>query len=274
MKYIDVSEWQGVIDWEKVRGNVDGVILRAGYGKGHADRCFAENAAACNRLGIPIGAYWFSYAKSTEEAREEARCLLAAVRPYRMELPLAYDFEYDSVANAKKCGVTVTRDLCSSLVHMFCLTVEAGGYWALNYANPDFLSRYFDKNVAERYGLWLASWPAKVDLAKPPRTCAIWQWGGSAVPGISGSVDTSEAYTDFCSVIRAAGCNRLREAEAEAAPTAEAPSEKEDESTADEAEAALEWARALKLIEGAGETERTVALALRRYHAALGRDSA
>lgn len=213
MKYIDVSEHQGLIDWEKVKGNVDGVILRAGYGsKGTADKRFQRNAAECNRLGIPFGAYWFSYAKSEEEAKTEAKHLLAAVKPYRVELPLAFDLEYDTVANMERAGVKPTKKLCSGMVHAFCKMVEAAGYWALNYANPDFLARYFDEEVASRYGLWLAQWPNKVDVKNPPRPCAIWQWGGSKVPGINGNVDTDECYQDFRKIIAEFGMNNLKPA--------------------------------------------------------------
>ena len=211
MKYLDVSEWQGEIDWETVKGHVDGAILRAGYGKGHADRQFARNVSECSRLGIPCGAYWFSYAWTPEMAAAEARCLLEAVKPYRMELPLAFDFEYDSVNYAAlEAGVTVTKALATELVYAFCETVEGGGYWCLNYANPDFLARYYDETVPLRFGLWLAAWRSDPDLAAPPRDCAVWQWTSSgSVPGVPGRVDVNEAYTDFAALIRAGGLNRL-----------------------------------------------------------------
>jgi len=213
MKYIDVSEHQGLIDWATVRPHIDGAILRAGYGsKGTLDKQFKRNAEECNRLGIPCGAYWFSYAKSVAEARLEANHLLTAVTPYRMELPLAYDFEYDSVKNAEKQGVTVTKALASDFVRTFCGAIEAGGYWVLNYANPDYLTRYYDTEIPRRFGVWLASWPtAKVfDKSKPPRSCSIWQWGALSVPGIKGNVDTNEAYLDFPAEIRRAGLNHLK----------------------------------------------------------------
>ena len=266
MKYIDVSEWQGVIDWEKAKSSIDGAILRAGYGKTGVDKYFTRNASECNRLGIPIGAYWFSYAKNAEEAKAEAKALLAAVRPYKMELQLAFDFEYDSVSNAKKAGVTVTRDLCSSMVHAFCQTIEAGGYWALNYANPDFLSRYFDATVATRYGLWLAQWPAKVDVTKPPRTCAIWQWGGSNIPGITPghTVDTNESYQDFKTIITEKGLNNLKPvyADENGDPIYEYTQAKPQSNPQADA---LKWAQEHNITD-----DPALALALFRYHAAFG----
>lgn len=213
MKIIDVSEHQGTIDWEQVQPNIDGVILRAGYGRGNMDKCFNWNAAECNILGIPCGAYWFSYAYTVDMAIAEASALLEAVSPYRMELPLAFDFEYASVDYAARQGVTITKELASQMVYAFCETLEAAGYWALNYANPDFLNRYFNGTIPYRFGLWLASWPAaKVfDLDKPPRPdCRMWQYTSKgSVPGITGNVDISEAYQNFKADILAAGMNHL-----------------------------------------------------------------
>ena len=113
MKYIDVSEHQGVIDWEKVKDNVDGVIIRAGYGRGNADKQFVRNITECNRLGIPCGVYWFSYAYNPDMARNEAKYCLDAIKPYRVELPVAYDFEYDSVTNAQRNGIENIRFYCA-----------------------------------------------------------------------------------------------------------------------------------------------------------------
>lgn len=214
MKIIDISEHQGIIEWEKVKPNIDGVIVRAGYGsKGTPDKRFTYNVSECNRLGIPCGAYWFSYATTPAEAEAEARALLKAVKPYRIELPLAFDFEYDSVKNAKNRGVNVTKELGTSLVYAFCETIEAGGYWCINYANPDFLSHYYAPEVPQRFGLWLAKWPGgSPDVTKKPRPdVQMWQWGGSPIPGITPGkdVDTNESYIDFAKLIRESKLNHL-----------------------------------------------------------------
>ena len=231
MNYIDVSEWQGDIDWETARTHVDGAILRAGYGKGNADKRFERNASECNRLGIPCGAYWFSYAKSEDEARAEAEHLLAAVAPYRMELPLCFDFEYDSVTNAHLQGVRVTKTLASAMARAFLSRIEEGGYWALNYANPDFLGRLYEPDIPQRWGLWLAQWTkggegvtaekgADKSLPAPPRKCAIWQHASrGAVPGVKGYVDLDLGYTDFAKLIREKGLNRLGEGAGEGRPS-------------------------------------------------------
>lgn len=208
MKYIDISEHQGVVDFNKVKGNVDGVILRAGYGRGTIDKQFVRNVTECNRFGIPVGAYWFSYAYNATMALNEAKSFVAVVSKYRMDLPLAFDYEYDSVTYGQKQGVTITSTLVRNMTNAFCQEVEKQGYYCMLYANPDFINRYFG-NLSARYDLWLASWPKVVDVKKPPRPCGIWQWGGSAVPGISGNVDSNEAYKDYKTILLNSGMNHL-----------------------------------------------------------------
>ena len=76
------------------------------------------------------------------------------------------------------------------------------------YTNGDFLNRYFTDIRA--FDLWYAAWPANPDPAHPPRTCGIWQYGGSKIDGIGGSVDTNAAYRDYPTIIRNAGLNHLK----------------------------------------------------------------
>lgn len=209
-KYIDISKYQGNVDFSKVKGNVDGVIIRAGYGQGNHDVQFERNISECNRLGIPCGVYWFSYAYSEEMARKEAEYCLKAIKPYRVELPVCFDFEYDSVAKSK---VIINKTLATKLVHAFCGTIEAAGYYAMNYTNKDYLSRYFDESTL-KYDLWLAAWSTKPDLKYPPRKdVGIWQYSSKgSVPGINGNVDMDWAYKDYPAIIKAAGLNNLDKA--------------------------------------------------------------
>lgn len=198
LRGIDVSEHQSAIDWDKVKGNIDFAMLRAGYGKGHVDKQFIRNATECNRLGIPIGIYWFSYAKTQAEAKAEAAFCIDTIKAFKIDWPVCYDFEYDSVNNAKLVGVTITKALATQMANAFLYDVEEAGYFAMNYSNIDYLGRYFDPALRSRFALWLACWPKAVkDPNTPPTTCGIWQWGGSTVPGISGSVDSNFAYVDY-----------------------------------------------------------------------------
>ena len=209
-KGIDVSRHNGVIDWAKVKA--DGVkfaMIRAGYGAGTIDDKFERNIKECNRLGIPCGVYWFSYAYTPEMARKEAQAVLKAVKPYKLEYPIAYDFEYDSVSYAAKQGVKMTKQLATSLVEAFCGEIEKNDYYVVNYANLDYLSKYFDNKLLKKYALWLAHW---TDAEKPVQECVMWQYSAKGkVNGISGDVDMNNCYVDFPSVLAKAGLNGLSE---------------------------------------------------------------
>lgn len=210
-KGIDVSTFQRVIDWEQVKADGIGfAMIRAGYGQNNIDAKFVRNISECNRVGMPCGVYWFSYARTVEDAKREAEFCLKAVEPYRLEYPIAFDFEYDSVKQAAAAGAAVTKALATSLVHAFLGEIEKAGYYGMNYTNTDFLKRYFDETTL-KYDLWKAAW--NTDFDNPPE-CGIWQWGSSKVKGITtGAVDTNFGYKDYPKIITAAGLNHLNDAD-------------------------------------------------------------
>lgn len=205
---IDVSYWQGDIDWNKAKKEIDGAMIRAGFGTNTLDKKFERNIKACNDLGIPCGVYWFSYACSAADAKAEAKRCLDAVKPYKLELPICCDFEYDSIEYQKKQGITPSKKLSTAIVKAFCAEIEKAGYYAMIYTNADFSGKYFDNISA--YDLWYAAWTAAPNSSKPPKTCGIWQYtSGGSVSGISGDVDKDFAYKDYPSIIRKAGLNKL-----------------------------------------------------------------
>lgn len=210
LKGIDVSEHQGVIDWNKVKDHIDFVILRAGWGNNHIDEQFIRNIKECNRLGIPVGAYWFSYALNPEMAKREARFLLDAVKNYRVEYPLFFDWEGDSERYANQEGINTTKRLRTDMVKAFCSEIESKDYWAGNYANPNFINNYFYQSELKRYSLWLAWYGASETSAKN-YGCQIWQYSeGGSIPGIgTNSVDMNYEYRGFRQAIRESGLNHL-----------------------------------------------------------------
>jgi len=201
-KGIDVSKHNGKIDWAKVKASgIEFAMIRAGYGTSNVDDQFKRNISECNRLGIPCGVYWFSYAYTEAMAKKEALACLAAIKPYKVSYPVAFDFEYDSVNYAAKKGTRVNKELASKVAHAFCKVVEGAGYYVLNYANQDFLTNYFDASVRKAYDLWLAKWPKTPNLKSPP-DCGMWQYSSTgSVPGINGNVDLNAAYKDYESII-------------------------------------------------------------------------
>lgn len=236
-KGIDVSEWQGTIDWDKVKAaGIEFAMIKAGSGRNRVDPEFKRNISECNRLGIPCGVYWFSYAYTEELAHNEAKYCLEAIAPYKLDYPVAFDFEYDSVNNAAKLGIEITREMASSFARAFLEDIEAARYYAMLYTNSDYLKRYFDPDLTKRYDVWLAMWQANPNLNdKPTQAGGIWQYSDTGnVSGISSRVDLDAAYYDYPGIISANGLNQ--------------PSGQEPELP--EAERARQWAIAAGITDG------------------------
>lgn len=198
-KGIDVSKHQGVINWEKVKasGQVNFAILRAGFGKesSQIDVQFERNYSECKRLGIPCGAYWYSYAKTAAEAKQEAAVCLSVLAGKQFEYPIAFDIEEQaSLQNA------------DALCQAFCSALESAGYYAAIYTFKSALESCIGDNVKNRYDVFLSH----VDVSRSSYTgnYGLWQysWKGS-VSGIVGEVDLDYAYRDYPAIIKNAGLN-------------------------------------------------------------------
>lgn len=248
-KGIDVSEWQGTIDWDKVKAaGIEFAMIKAGSGRNRVDPEFKRNISECNRLGIPCGVYWFSYAYTEAMAIREAEYALAAVEPYKLDYPIAFDYESDSVEYAKKNGVEPDKAHVTALAYAFCGRIEQAKYYAMIYTNPSYLSKYFDSYIPKNYDIWLAQWPSKPDpSSKPSQAGGIWQYTNSgSVDGISVRVDMDAAYYDYPSIIKANGLNQPA-----AAPEPEPVPEPDTETPAkSENELAREWVKAMSISDG------------------------
>ncbi len=206
-KGLDVSEFQGVIDWDAVKNSgYEFAMIRAGYGSGTLDKQFNRNAKECNRIGLPFGVYWFCYALSPELARQEAEACLNAISPYRLDFPICYDIEQPTINYARENGINVTRQLATEFVESFCNRIEEAGYFAMFYSNRNFLDRYFDSELSKRYALWYAYYSSCFDGTN----CGIWQFSDRGrIPGIRGNVDLDISFVDYPSIICNAGLNHL-----------------------------------------------------------------
>ena len=171
---------------------------------------FVRNARGCMEAGIPFGVYWFSYAYTPEMARREAEKCISVIREYKVQYPVCYDFEYDSVRYARQNGVRVTRTLATRLVEAFCGRVEELGYFAMYYSNLDYLERMFAPELRRKYALWYARY-----ASAPGETgIGMWQYRDNGrVDGIRGNVDMDIAYKDFARVISEEGLNHLKRPE-------------------------------------------------------------
>lgn len=197
---IDVSKHQGNIDWNKVKTAF--AILRAGYGKyigTQVDTKFEANYKGAKSAGIPVGAYWYSYAKSAAEARQEAAACIAALKGKQFEYPIYFDIEDFSQVGL---GKTILTAMCEA----FCNELEKAGYFAGVYANTDWFKNRLDHaKLAAKYTIWLADYRTNYD--KTLKRDMHQYTSSGTVSGISGRVDMSTCTRDFPAIIKAAGLN-------------------------------------------------------------------
>lgn len=193
LKGIDVSKWNGRIDWKKVKkAGIDFCIIRTGYSK-TVDYKFKYNIEEAIENGLQIGVYHFSYATTNAKAREEAEFCLELIKPYKKYITLGvwFDYEYDSVNYSRRYGVYPTKKSVTSLAKTFCSTVEKNGYSTGIYTNLDFSSNYFTKEVLDKYPAWIAVWGKMNYHGK----YVMWQYTDSGrVDGIHGKVDMNIFY--------------------------------------------------------------------------------
>lgn len=208
MKGIDVSSHQGLVDWAKVKAaGIEFAIIRAGYGKyeSQVDSRFEQNAFGALSAGIHAGAYWFSYATTPDEAREEAKLCASTIEKYKgkFDFPVYFDYEYDSEEYSKKQGVTPTQELRESLAEAFCEEIQAQGWRAGVYTNNDYLQNRWRLEMLKQWEIWLADYTGGPDVS-----CGMQQTGSTGtVDGISGNVDTDTAFVDYPFLIQNDGWN-------------------------------------------------------------------
>lgn len=193
LKGIDVSKWNGRIDWKKVKkAGIDFCIIRTGYSK-TVDYKFKYNIEEAIDNGLQIGVYHFSYATTNAKAKEEAEFCLELIKPYKKYITLGvwFDYEYDSVNYSRRYSIYPTKKLATSLAKTFCSTVEKNGYSTGIYTNLDFSSNYFTKEVLNKYPTWIAVWGKMNYHGK----YVMWQYTDSGrVDGIHGKVDMNIFY--------------------------------------------------------------------------------
>lgn len=188
MKIIDVSTHNGKIDWNKVKGNIDGVIIRAGYGQGNVDKRFTEYIKGAISAGIPVGIYWFSYAYTVDMAKKEAAYCKEIIDKYKdsIFLPVFFDWEYDSMNYAKKRGVNPSKSLITDMNIAFCRKMDDYGYKAGYYGSVDYLTNHIDTSKLNGYYKWLACY----GNSTKGLSYDLWQYSDKGkVSGISGNVD-------------------------------------------------------------------------------------
>ncbi|MDR1240640.1 MAG: LysM peptidoglycan-binding domain-containing protein [Oscillospiraceae bacterium] len=202
MKGIDVSKWQGAIDWERVlNSNVEFAVIREGWGKkssSQIDSKFKYNLANSKLFGIPRGVYHYSYADSVSDAREEALFCLENISKEKLEFPVVFDIE-------DRTMLTLSTAKRTEIASVFCEEIEKAGYYAMIYCNVDWYKNYLNGDeLSKKYDFWIAQWSG----SEPNVKCGIWQYTDSGkIDGIEGNVDLNIAYKDYPSIMKERGIN-------------------------------------------------------------------
>ena len=217
-KGIDVSVWQGNIDFNKVKAaGIDFVIIRAGYGNGNKDKWFEENYRKAKAARLHIGAYWYSYATSAAGAKQEAQSCARVLSGKQLDYPVYFDIE-------EKSQLSRGKDFCSSLITEFCTELEKLGYYAGFYTSLSSLNSVVSDAVKKRFTVWVAQWAGKCSYSG---AYGLWQYSSKGkVSGISGNVDMDISYIDYPSTIKTGGFNGFAKQQAPAPTPAPTPARK------------------------------------------------
>lgn len=212
VKGIDVSKWQGEIDWKKVKSaGIKFAMVRLGYGSANGTECgtdgyFEKNVTGAISAGVDIGCYFYSYALSVEAAKKEAEYVISVLAKYKgaFTYPIAFDIEDSSQQSLGKETLT-------DMVIAFGDAIEKAGYYCSVYANLNWFKNVLDDTRLTRFDHWLAQWASAPTYTG---TFGIWQSSSTGnVDGINGNVDTDVAYKDYPTVIKGKKLNGFTNAD-------------------------------------------------------------
>ena len=197
---IDVSQWQGTINWKKVKADgISFVFIRCSYTSLksfnlHTDPKFKANVTAAAAAGLKVGVYHYSGATSATEAKKEANYVVNLLKPYKSKITLPVMFDYEPgtrvTANYKKTSKTTRTKYATT----FCNAAKAAGYTSGVYCSTSWFPTYFNVSSLSGYSNWDAQWASKNTYTG---AYDFWQYSDSGkISGISGSVDCNFWYTN------------------------------------------------------------------------------
>ena len=198
---IDVSYYQGNIDWKKVKNSgVEFVIIRVGYrGYGSAgtlveDPKFKTYLDGATKAGLKVGVYFYTQAITTAEAKAEAKFVLDRIKGYSLQMPVYYDIESVDYDTGRLDSAGLSKAQKTALCTAFCDTIIKSGYSAGVYANYTWLNYYIDgAGLGKKYPIWLAHYTSNTNY---DQRMDMWQYSGSGtVSGISAYTDVNVWYS-------------------------------------------------------------------------------
>lgn len=201
---IDVSQWQGNIDFAKVKADgIKFVIIRCNNWDSSRncvvkDSYFEANYKNAKAAGLDVGAYYFTWEVSAAGAKNDAALCMDFIKNKKFEYPIYFDLEWQNAFNRG-------RAVCSDMVKAFCDELERSGWFAGLYISRSPLQTYITSEVANKYALWIAEYGGKLNY---DGKYGMWQNSSTwKVNGISGDVDHDYCYVDYPSLIKRFGLN-------------------------------------------------------------------
>lgn len=196
---IDISTWQGGIDYNDIKNNCKYAILRAGFGDCDKDNRFEEHYN--NLQGMHLGAYWYSYATSPEQAKQEARLCLDIIQGKQFDLPIYFDIEDASMRD-------LPRETLNNIVRAFGYEIQSAGYYFGVYSNLNWYCNIISGNELNReFDWWIALWDNDAPDPSYNINYGVWQFGSTWIGGQN--VDGNYIYKDYPTIIRELGLNHL-----------------------------------------------------------------
>ena len=204
IKGIDVSQWQGNIDFNKVKAaGYKFVIIRCNNWDNNLNKVvkdirFEDNYKKAKAAGLDVGVYYYTWQADVNGAKSDAELCKSFIKGKTFEYPIYFDLEWQKAFAQGKA-------VCSDMVKTFCNAMEKAGYFAGLYISRSPLQQYITAEVANRYALWIAEYGSKCNYNG---TYGMWQYSSEgSVPGIQNYCDLDICYVDYPKIIKEKGLN-------------------------------------------------------------------
>lgn len=189
---IDVSRWQGEINWSQVAADDVSFVMLGTRSKGAVDPYFHRNIQQASAAGVKVGVYIYSLATTVEMAEAEADFVLDLIHDYPVSYPVAFDMEDSTQGN-------LSKEELAAIANAFCKKISDSGYYPIIYANENWLKNKLDMSLMD-YPVWVARYSARPSYQNP----VMWQATSTgSVKGINGNVDIDFQFKDFSGQIPA-----------------------------------------------------------------------
>lgn len=189
---IDVSRWQGEINWSQVAADDVSFVMLGTRSKGAVDPYFHRNIQQASAAGVKVGVYIYSLAVTVKMAEAEADFVLDLIHDYPVSYPVAFDMEDSTQGN-------LSKEELAAIANAFCKKISDSGYYPIIYANENWLKNKLDMSLMD-YPVWVARYSARPSYQNP----VMWQATSTgSVKGINGNVDIDFQFKDFSGQIPA-----------------------------------------------------------------------